>query len=167
MIKVSTARILCLYALLFCFSWANLAVAAELQSAVVQVVAVSDGDTVHVMLNGERVRVRLANIDAPEHGQAFGQRSEQALRALVWKKQAVMTWRERDRYGRPIVNLVVDGLDASTEQVRMGMAWVFERYSTDNALPALQAAARAAQIGLWVDRNPVAPWDWRAAKRAQ
>jgi endonuclease YncB( thermonuclease family) len=127
----------------------------------VDVVAVADGDTVYVQLEGVRTRVRLASIDAPEHKQAFGQRSEQSLRELVWKKRARMTWRERDRHGRPIVRLDVDGFDVNAEQVRRGMAWVYLVYSRDPDLLRLEDDARASRRGLWADPAPVPPWEWR------
>lgn len=136
-------------------------VLAPTHVADVDVVAVADGDTVHVLLDGVRTRVRLSRIDAPEHRQAFGQRSEQSLRELVWKKRARMHWSERDRHGRPIVTLIVDGQDASVEQVRRGFAWVYRAYSQDAELLRLEQEARAARRGLWADADPVPPWEWR------
>ena len=50
---------------------------------------------------------------------------------------------------------------ANAEQVRRGMAWVYDRYVTDRSLYALQNDARAAHAGLWADKHPTAPWDWR------
>ncbi|MFX5839986.1 hypothetical protein ABTE60_21985, partial [Acinetobacter baumannii] len=50
-----------------------------------KVVGVMDGDTVSV-LTGDKtpIRVRLANIDAPEKGQAFGARAKQALSSMTY-----------------------------------------------------------------------------------
>jgi endonuclease YncB( thermonuclease family) len=52
-----------------------------------------------------------------------------------------------------------DGTDADVEQVRAGMAWVFDKYVTDRTLYAVQGQARAARSGPWADREPVAPWE--------
>lgn len=60
-----------------------------------------------------------------------------------------------------------NGTDANAEQVRSGMAWVFDRYVTDRSLYAVQDQARAAGRGLWAEAEPVAPWDWRQAKRGR
>lgn len=49
------------------------------------VVAVLDGDTVDVLVDRKPVRVRLAEIDAPEKGQPFGTRSRQALASAVFR----------------------------------------------------------------------------------
>jgi endonuclease YncB( thermonuclease family) len=66
-----------------------------------------------------------------------------------------------DRYGRTVARLEFDGIDASAEQVRAGMAWVFDRNVSDRGLYAMQDDARAAWCGLWGDASPVAPCDWR------
>ena len=50
---------------------------------VTRIVRVSDGDTVHAMINGRAVRVRLSAIDAPEAGQAFGEKARRALADMV------------------------------------------------------------------------------------
>lgn len=58
-----------------------------------------------------------------------------------------------------------DGTDANPEQVRRGMAWVYDRYARpDSPLHALQDKAKATKAGLWVDAQPVEPWEWRKTK---
>lgn len=71
-----------------------------------------------------------------------------------------------DRYGRALGTVFADGRNANLLMVRTGFAWHFKRYSSDPALDDAEKAARAERRGLWVDPNPVAPWDHRAAKRA-
>ena len=46
------------------------------------------------------------------------------------------------------------------------MAWVFDRYIIDRTLYAVQDDARVAQRGLWADREPVPPWEWRRKSRS-
>jgi endonuclease YncB( thermonuclease family) len=48
-----------------------------------KVVGVSDGDILTVLVSGHQTKVRLAEIDAPEKGQPFGERSKQSLSDLV------------------------------------------------------------------------------------
>lgn len=139
--------------------------AQPIHAADVVVTGISDGDTAKVELAGKSVRLRLARIDAPEHEQAWGNRSEQSLRELVYKKQVRIEWREVDRNGRPIVTMTVGGMDVSTEQVRRGMAWVYRAYSMDPELLRIEASAREAKLGLWADPAPVPPWEWRRLKR--
>ena len=128
------------------------------------VTGVADGDTLYANVDGHSIRIRLAQIDAPEKAQAFGRRSEQSLRELVGKRQVELAWKSLDRYGRPIAQVSVDGLDVNVEQVRRGFAWAFRRYSKGEALLALEAHARTNGLGLWADAHPVAPWEWRASR---
>ncbi len=130
-------------------------------SATGLVTGVSDGDTFYLVIDGQSTRVRLAQIDAPEKAQPFGRRSEAALRELVWKRQVSVTWRQLDRYQRPIVQVRVDGLDVNAELVRLGWAWVYTQYATDRSLNALEQEARRERRGLWADAHPIEPWEWR------
>ena len=58
-------------------------------------------------------------------------------------------------------------IDANTEQVRRGMAWVFDRYAPpDSPLYSVQEEARATRRGLWAHNDPVPPWEWRQRKEA-
>jgi len=132
----------------------------------VRVVAVHDGDTVTVLKDQRRLRVRLTEIDAPELGQPFGKRSKMALSDLCFARTAELEVRGRDRYGRALGRLKCDGLDANAEQVRSGYAWVYTRYASPGSpLYALQLDAQAARRGLWTDRAPTPPWEWRRQRR--
>jgi endonuclease YncB( thermonuclease family) len=71
---------------------------------------------------------------------------------------------EKDRNGRLLARVWCSGIDANAEQVRRGMAWVFDRYVKDRSLDPIQDRARAQRLGLWADVNPMPPWEWRAAK---
>lgn len=129
------------------------------------VVGIADGDTLKVRCGEpgsyEQVTVRLAEIDAPEKSQAFGNRSKQALSDLCFNRWAAIAPRARDRYNRTVARVQCQGLDSSAEQVRAGMGWAFTRYLTDPEIARLEAAARKAGVGLWSDPQPVAPWEWR------
>lgn len=130
-----------------------------------RVVAVADGDTLTILDAGrQQHRIRLAEIDAPEKRQPFGQRSKQSLSDLCYGRDAAIEDGGRDRYGRTIGRVNCAGIDANAEQVRRGMAWVFDRYATDRRLYAIQDEARAARRGLWINAAPVPPWEYRAKK---
>lgn len=126
-----------------------------------QVVAILDGDTIDVLVDQRPVRVRLAQIDAPEKRQAFGTRSRQMLAGLVFRKTARVTEEGRDRYGRVIGTVFVGGVDVNAQMVREGMAWVYRRYSTDKMLYDLEKHAVERRLGLWADPDPIAPWEYR------
>lgn len=129
------------------------------------VIAIADGDTLTARCDEQNVKIRIAEIDAPEKAQPFGNRSRQHLAALCFKKRATVQPQSIDRYGRTVARVECAGIDASAEQVHAGMAWVFDRYATDHTLYPLQDEARAAHRGLWGDAMPVAPWEWRLRQK--
>jgi endonuclease YncB( thermonuclease family) len=131
-----------------------------------RVVNVADGDTLTLLVERKQVKVRLDAIDAPERAQPCGRRSQQSLAELCVKRNARVVTKGVDRYGRIIGVVVCDGVDANSEQVRRGMAWVFERYApAGSPLYGLQREAQATRRGLWADPGPVAPWAYRAKPR--
>lgn len=126
-----------------------------------KVVGITDGDTVHVLVDERDLKVRLDQIDAPEKKQPFGDRSRQSLAELCFQKDVRLVTHGRDRYGRTIATVFVGSVDVNAEQVRRGMAWAYLKYLRDPALLADQAEAKAANRGLWADAEPVPPWEWR------
>src|SRR5687767_12997679 len=133
-----------------------------------RVVKVADGDTLTVLVQKRQIRVRLDGIDAPERGQAFGKRSTQSLADLCAAKDARVAERGKDRYGRTIGIVTCAGIEANSEQVRRGMAWVFVKYApAGSPLYALEASAKTQRAGVWSDARSVAPWQWRAKKQAE
>lgn len=136
--------------------------AAEMQGIVIRVL---DGDTIEVLQDKKPVRIRLANIDAPEKKQAFGRWSTNQLKGLVAAQPVTVTYTQTDRYGRIIGRVfTMNGTEASRFMVQSGAAWVYERYNADKALPALQREAQTHKRGLWIDSQPVPPWEWRHSK---
>lgn len=135
--------------------------AAELNGKVIHVL---DGDTIEVLQDNKPVRVRLANIDAPEKKQAYGRWSTNQLKSLVAGKSVTVTYTRTDRYGRVLGLVETKHINVNRSQVISGAAWVYERYNTDKALPALQKAAQEQGLGLWADSQPVPPWEWRHGK---
>lgn len=126
------------------------------------IVGVSDGDTLTARpANGEQMKIRVAEIDAPESRQPYGAASKRSLSDLCFNVHAEILPQKTDRYGRTVARLTCRGEDASAHQVRTGMAWVFDRYVTDRSLYLLQDEARAAGRGLWSEPSPTPPWEWR------
>lgn len=132
-----------------------------------RVVAVKDGDSIEVLVGGERVEVRIFGIDTPERGQPWAERSRRALADRVAGREVRINEVDIDRYGRTVGEVYADNLCVGCELVRAGHAWVYRRYTDDPVLYELEAEARAARRGLWslpeAERTP--PWEWRAAGR--
>lgn len=133
-----------------------------------RVVGVSDGDTLTVLTPDRRsLKVRLSEIDAPESGQPWGQRSKAELSALTFGRSVRVTDEGRDRYGRTVGRVHAHRLDVNARMVRIGAAWAYTAHLTDPRIKALEVEARAARRGLWsMPKSMVTPpWDWRAAQR--
>jgi endonuclease YncB( thermonuclease family) len=128
-----------------------------------RIIAVMDGDTVLALKGGQKIKVRLANIDAPEKDQAYGMASRQAMVDRTLKKWVHVKTQAIDKYGRTVAELSIDGHSINEEQVQNGMAWEYSHYHSNKTYIALEAEARSAHRGLWADANPTPPWEWRKA----
>jgi endonuclease YncB( thermonuclease family) len=146
------------------------ALGAQAEQISGRVVGISDGDTL-TLLTSERkqVRVRLAEIDAPEKGQPFAQKSKQRLSQLVYSKTVTITTRGKDQYGRTLGKVYVDGTNVNSEMVRSGAAWAYRDYLTDYSLVSRETEARKSRSGLWAldEAQTVPPWEWRHGQRQQ
>lgn len=132
-----------------------------------RVVGISDGDTLTILhASNTQFKIRLAAIDAPEKAQAFGQRGKQKLSDLCFGKNASINVVSMDRYGRGVGDIVCAGINANQAMIESGLAWVYRKYDKGHEyLYAIEKEAKNARRGLWTDTNPIAPWDWRKAKR--
>ena len=163
-----TARLFGLLLLLL----ALLAPAVWAEVLVGRVIAVADGDTVTVLdASRQQHRIRLVGIDAPERGQAFGNRARQHLADRVFQREVQVEYDKRDRYGRILGKIVLDGEDINLMMVRDGMAWHYRQFQrdqrpADRALYAdAEREARATGRGLWADAHPLPPWEFRRQNR--
>ena len=135
-----------------------------------KVIHVTDGDTIVVLTEDkEQVRVRLYGIDAPESRQPFGSKATRFVRDKAALQIVEIDERYLDRYGRTIATVhLSDGTNLNEELVRVGLAWVYTRYCDEQPMcsrwDALQQEARMNRIGLWVDKEPVPPWQWRSKR---
>ena len=133
-----------------------------------KVVKITDGDTLVVLDAGNtQHKIRLSGIDAPESNQPFGKRSKEALSALVAGQRVEVDWHKRDRYDRIVGKVIAQGKDVNLAQVRLGMAWWYRKYANEQTLvdqglyAAAEAKARVSGVGLWGEKEPIAPWEWR------
>src|SRR5262249_31168777 len=145
-----------------------LSATAQQQTITGKVVGVSDGDTITVLdADNRQYRVRLLGIDAPESNQDFGSRAKQSLSDLVFGKTVTVTSLKRDRYGRVLGKVTLDGKNINLEQVNRGFAWFYVHYATElkpedaKAYEQAEAQARKEKRGLWAAASPVPPWVFR------
>ena len=157
-----------LLAILLCLTLYSPAAAAQFTA---HVTGVSDGDTITVLTHDkQKIKIRLYGIDCPEMGQAWGNRAKQATSDAVFGKQVIVQPIETDRYGLTVaIVLMPDGESLNERLVRDGLAWVYPQFCKLDAicypLRRLEQSVRMSQRGLWIDKNPVPPWEWRKKER--
>jgi len=159
---------ICKLLLVFLILTANL-VNAEILTG--KVVGIADGDTITILdQSNNQHKIRLAGIDAPEKKQPFGNNSKKMLSDLVFGKTVNVEWDKRDRYGRLVGKVIIDGVNANLEQIKYGLAWFYRKYQNELTLEDRLAYLHAEEIakenklGLWVYPIPEAPWEFRKTK---
>jgi endonuclease YncB( thermonuclease family) len=130
-----------------------------------RVVSITDGDTIKVLKAGIQVKIRLAAIDCPERGQPYGQAAKKFTANLVAGKIVKVWPTDTDRYGRIVAFIFVGDKNMNKELLSAGLAWHYKKYSRDPELAKLEFQARAKNIGLWSEPDPVTPWEWRKQKK--
>jgi micrococcal nuclease len=133
-----------------------------------KVISIQDADTITVLTEErQQMRIRLYGIDAPEGGQAYGNKATQFVKGLLADRPVVeIDVKDIDRYGRTVAVVILpDGTNLNEEIVGAGYAWVFTRYCKEMPMCVswglLQHEAMEARRGLWTDKEPVPPWEWR------
>jgi endonuclease YncB( thermonuclease family) len=141
-----------------------------------KVVRVADGDTITILQHGEKVRVRLVGIDAPETskskrkpGQPYSQKSKKHLADLVLNKRVSVKSYGKDRYGRILGEVFLGGTLVNLEMVKVGLAEVY-RGRPAKGLDAgnywkAEEAARKRRLNIWsLGDQYVSPKEWRRRK---
>lgn len=127
-----------------------------------QVVAITDGDTIKLLTPAkQQIKIRLADIDAPEIGQLYGRMSREVLGDKIHRHQVEVEEVNVDRYKRLVDRVILDARNINAEMVMEGAAWVYRKYSRDPELLKLEQDARERGRGLWAlqtdQRAP--PWE--------
>jgi micrococcal nuclease len=146
-------------------AFSHVATAGEFRG---KVVSVTDGDTITV-LDAENVqhKIRLQGIDAPKKKQAFGTKSKELLTEKVAGHEVLIEWKEKDRYGRILGEVMLGRRHINLEMVQEGMAWRYVQYSKSKDLSHAEVMAREARKGLWTDKDPIPPWEFRKVAKAK
>lgn len=132
-----------------------------------KVIGVKDGDTVEILMDGKPQVVRLSHIDCPEKKQPFGNNAKQFASDLCFgKKVKLSTGWKKDRNKRLLAEIILsNGKNLNKELVKNGFAWHYKKYSKDNSYDDLEKQARKQKLGLWNDKIPTAPWEWRKSRK--
>ena len=127
-----------------------------------KVVSILDGDTIILLDHDKNQRkIRLAGIDEPEKNQDFGTQTKKNLSNKIFGKKVEVKIQTTDRYGRFVGNIYLNNRWINLEMVQEGFAWHYKRYSSDHELARAEKHARDFRLGLWRDKYPVPPWEFR------
>ena len=134
-----------------------------------RVVGIKDGDT-FICLTNERqqITVRMAQIDAPEKGQPFGQKAKSTLSEYIHGQTVRLDESGQDRYGRTLAEVYDEnGRNINMLMVQAGLAWAYKEYMTNTAYQEMQDEATRENRGLWSENGYIYPSDWRRGVRPQ
>ena len=130
-----------------------------------KVVKVSDGDTITILTSDKtQYKIRLNDIDAPEKKQAFGNKSKDNLDKYIAGKTVTVQYKEKDKYKRILGTIYYQNKDINLQQIKDGYAWVYKKYSKNQEYYKAEKLARDKKIGLWSDKKPLEPWEFRKNK---
>ena len=126
-----------------------------------KVSSIIDGDTIRVIINGKSEKVRLLGIDSPESSdprksvQCFAKEATNKLKNLINGKTVKLvidkTQSDKDKYGRLLRFIYLNGKDIDAEMIKEGFAFSYKQYPTTklNEYNKLEKLAREQNKGLW------------------
>lgn len=146
-----------------------ISVEAHAETIAAHVVGVHDGDTITVLdIEKHQTKVRLAEIDAPELDQPYGNKSKQMLSDLVFDKDVTIQKQSVDKYDRTVGRVFLGEIDINLLMVKLGGAWAYREYLNDDTLLSVEEDAKTFGSGLWglQEDQRIPPWEWRHGERS-
>jgi micrococcal nuclease len=122
-----------------------------------KVTKITDGDTIHVDIDGQDFKVRYIGMNAPEDTseiQAFGPEATEANRKLVADQTVTLIKdvSETDKYGRLLRYVLAGGVFVNLALVREGYARIMTippDVACSDVFLAAEKRARSHNLGLW------------------
>jgi micrococcal nuclease len=152
----------------------------DTQYRICQTTKVSDGDTIAVDCDGEKLKLRFCGIDAPESKQPLGTESKALMMKLTDNKQVMIRPIEKDKYGRTVAEVEVKDdrklsngeyeiLFVNAEILKAGLAYHYKQYSANcpnrDRIIEAEKFAKDKKLGVWDGGDYQKPWDYRHAKK--
>lgn len=138
---------------------------------------VGDGDSLSARTgDGKDINCRIDSIDAPEvahpgkPGQPYGEASKKTLQDMILNKEVTVRVSKpataNHNYGRALCQIEIEGQNIDKKMLQEGMAWLYRRFNKDPELSRLELDAKSNGRGLWADKSPVNPEDFRRMLRS-
>ena len=129
--------------------------------------AALDGATIEVLHSHHPEHIHLYGIDCPEKGQAYGNKTTQAIFALAFGKAVTLQTFGTDKYGCILTDMPLpDGPNINRELGKDGWCWRYRKCVPENLeLARLERDARDAKRGRWADPAPMPRWGCLASRR--
>ena len=126
------------------------------------VTQVPDGDSLWITpADKPALLAALADIDAPEICQVYGEEARRALAELALNRRASVKTAGRDSQGRMLAVVTVDGVNLSVRMVEEGHAWSSRSKWDQGPLVKQERMARALNRGLHAPGNAMMPREFR------
>ncbi|MGD9950645.1 MAG: thermonuclease family protein, partial [Desulfobulbus sp.] len=128
------------------------------------VLSISDGDTIIVLHEGKREKIRLYGIDCPEKDQVGGEEARKLTLALISGRRIEVEAKGKDRYGRTVGLVKIDSTSLNESLILNGYAWVYWQYCDEKFCSTwlqLEGEARKQKKGMWKNPDAIPPWEWK------
>jgi micrococcal nuclease len=135
------------------------------------VVEIDDGDTITILCLKRPLKIRLMAIDAPDKEQPHAEVARQHLSDLILNQVVVVEYSALGDNTLIVGRVFLKEMNVGAQMIRDGVAWYDRNYDAmltekeSEVYGASELAARAERRGLWQDKNPVPPWEFREARR--
>ena len=131
-----------------------------------QVLKVVDGDTIDIMYQGKKERIRMLCVDTPEsvhpdqsRNTEMGRKASEYTKSRLWGKYVdlELETKTRGNYGRLLAYVILDGENYNLELVRDGWSKYYTKYGFSERhhveFMAAEAEAKAKGIGVWASES--------------
>lgn len=129
---------------------------------------VTDGDTIKVFDGEKVINVRLYGIDSPEKTQKYGRQATHFTSIMALGEMATVHVVDIDKYGRAVGIVTIGSSSLNESILKAGYAWVYPAYckkSLCDKWKQYETQAKEAKIGIWIDSDVKAPWEYRRGNR--
>ena len=125
-----------------------------------RIVRVIEGDILMFKTPDSTFKIHLYGIDAPDIGQVFGTECIKYLKNYLGEDARINCIQDINQEGTSAF-LYIKGNDINKLLVKNGYAWYNRLHCVNADLARAEQFARENKLGLWMNENPIPPWNFR------